>query len=241
LDKKKISIILGIVCMILTFTISIQFKTISAASSTITRTITENKLRDEVFKWKEKYERVYESLEEAEKTLEAIRKKTTENDGSSAAIEEELKLANRLLGFTELTGKGAIITLDDNKNVSSETAGSESLSDYVVHDGDLIEIINELKNAGVDAISVNEQRIVNTTGIVCDGSVVRINREKVGAPYVIKAIGSPERIVGVLSMPGGYMEKLRIAGVVTDVKKSNSVTVPKYNGVISNDYIRNVK
>ena len=248
MDNKKIAIILGVVCMVLTFSMMIQFKTINAVSTSISGSSTENKLRDEVLKWKERYDYVYRDLEEAEEKLENVRKKATDGDGDSANIQEELKLVNRLLGYTELTGKGAIITLDDSK-IPTSTEGSTSagdslsinLSDYVIHDGDLIAILNEIKNGGVDAISINDQRIVNTTGITCDGNVVRINREKVAAPYVIRAIGSPEGIVGALNMLGGYVEILKRAGISVDIKKSNSITIPKYNGVFDVEYTRVLK
>lgn len=94
---------------------------------------------------------------------------------------------------------------------------------------------------GVDAIAINNQRIVNTTGIVCSGNVIRINGERVSAPYEIKAIGSPERIVGSISIPGGYFEILENVGIVKEVKKSNSITIPKYEGMISIEYLQAVK
>ena len=100
MDKNKISIALGIICFFLTIGICIQLKTISYANKTVSKTFGENKLRDEVLKWKEQYDNAYEQLEEAEKRLETIRTKATENNSSSVAIEEEIKLANRLLGLT---------------------------------------------------------------------------------------------------------------------------------------------
>ena len=248
LNNQKTAIILGIVCMLLTYFMMMQFKTVGTFNTTVSRSAAENKLRDEVLKWKERYEIAYENLEEAEEILEGARKRTTENDASSSAIEEELKLSNRLLGLTELTGKGVIITLEDSKllttigegNPGQDSMANINVSDYIIHDDDLISVISELRNAGVDAISVNDQRIVSTSGIVCDGSVVRINRTKVGVPYVIRAIGSPERIVGALNMYGGYMDILRQAGISVDIKKSNTVTVPKYNGVMDAEYIRSL-
>ena len=234
MNKNKIAILLGIVCIALTYAICIQFKTIEVANKTVSSSLKENGLRDEVLKWKERYDNIYAELQLEEEKLEKVRKKATENDDSSASIREELKIANRLLGFTELTGKGIIITLEDNKLQSVDGITTGNISDYLVHDDDLIQLINEIKNAaGVDAIAINEQRIVSTTGIVCDGNVVRINGEKVSAPYVIKVIGYPESIIGAISMPGAYLDILKSVGVVKEVTKSNSIVIPKYEGVIS--------
>ena len=100
--------------------------------------------------------------------------------------------------------------------------------------------MNELKNAGAEAIEINGQRIVQTTAIVCDGNVVRINGEKLGSPFVIKAIGLPERLYNV-NRVGGYLEMLEDDGVSTEIKKSNDITISKYNGVITNEYMETVR
>src|SRR5699024_6048740 len=137
---------------------------------TASGSFSENRLRDEVLRWKENYDIVYAKVQEEEKKLEKIRKKVTENDESATTTREELKTANRLLGFTDLTGKGIEITLEDNKLQSVDGLTTGNIMDYVVHDDDLIQLINDIKNAGVDAIAINNQRIVSTTGIVCDGN-----------------------------------------------------------------------
>lgn len=239
MSKNKIALLLGIVCIALTFAICVQLKTIELANKTVSSSFTENQLRDEVLKWKERYENAYKDLQVEEAKLEKVRKKATENDETSGNIRQELKMANRLLGFTELKGKGVTITLEDNKLQSVEGVTTGNITDYIVHDDDLISLVNEIKNAtSVDAISINNQRIVSTTGITCDGNVVRINGQKVSAPYVINAIGSPEGIMGALtSMLGSYFDTLQKVGVVKKIEKSNSITVPKYKGVISIEHL----
>lgn len=241
MNKNKIAILMGAVCAVLTFAMCIQLKTIELANKTVASSFSENRLRDEVLKWKERYEEIYSRVQEEETKLEKMRKKATENDDAAAAIREELKLANRLLGFTELKGKGVEITVDDNKLQSVDGMTTGNILDYIVHDDDLIQMVNDIKNAGVDAIAINDQRIVSTTGIACDGNVVRINGEKVSAPYVIKAIGSPEGIMGALTTPGACLDTLDKLGLIKSINKSNSVTVPKYEGVIDLEYIKTIE
>lgn len=237
MKKEKIALTLGLVCFFLTIGISVQLKTIATTTSAITSNSTENKLRDEVFKWSDKYESIYRELEDAEKTLEAERKKATENSSESSTLEQELTNAKILLGQTEVKGKGVVITLDDNKEVLNMSSQVIDPNLLLVHDGDLIQVISILKNAGAEAISINDQRVVNTTAITCDGYVVRINGEKVGAPYEIKAIGSPEYLKGSLEV-SGYMETMVNDGVIVEIKKSNSITIPKYEGVLKHEYIK---
>ena len=54
MNKKQVAITLGIMCFMLTIAISVQLKTMNSANSTVSQSLTENSLRDEVLKWKEK-------------------------------------------------------------------------------------------------------------------------------------------------------------------------------------------
>ncbi|MBQ9298216.1 MAG: DUF881 domain-containing protein [Clostridia bacterium] len=236
MNKKYIALTLGIVCLLLSLGISVQLKTMSTTSSYTTGSSAENKLRDEVFRWKDKYDTVYKQLEEAEEVLEKERKSATENSTEAADLEKELLNAKTLLGQTEVKGKGVVITLDDNKALVNMSSISIDPNVLLVHDGDIIQVVSILKNAGAEAISINDQRIVNTTAITCDGYVVRINGEKVGAPYEIKAIGSPEYLKGSLEV-SGYIDMMIEDGVMVDIKKSNSITIPKYEGVLTHKYM----
>ena len=147
----------------------------------------------------------------------------------------EKKEDRKLLGLTEVTGPGFIINLDDNRQINSSEV--LNVSDYLVHEGDLTYIINELFNAGADAIAINDQRITSKTSILCDGNIIRINGEMVSVPITIKAIGYPERLDYALNRPGGYLEILANAGVQVYVQKSDKVTLPKYEGVYSSDFL----
>ena len=94
MNKKQISITLGIMCFILTMSIIVQIKTMNNASATVGQTLTENGLRDEVLKWKEKYDSVYSQLGQAENRLEKVRNIATQDSSTSSAKQEELKNNN---------------------------------------------------------------------------------------------------------------------------------------------------
>lgn len=238
MTKREISIVLGTVCAVLVFAIFVQIKTISNVSTTVPQSITEDNLRDEVLATKESYERLYEELLKEEKNLETIRKEVSDDNDNAKLIESEIKEANDILGLTDLTGQGVIVTLDDNKTVTLETLGVlEDASSYLVHYIDVLKIVNELWNAGAEAISVNGQRIVQTTAITCIGNVISINGEKVGAPFVINAIGYPERLYGAFDRLGNYLKILERDGIVTDIKKATNIHVPKFTGTFSTEYI----
>lgn len=235
----KIALTFGIVCCILTIAICIQLKTVDDTNSTVSQTLTSNDLRDQVLKWKEKYDKAVADLENSEVKLENIRLQSTQNDVSAINKEEEIKLNNILLGLTDVKGDGIIITLKDNNNVSLSNIGPlDNIEYYLVHAGDLVEVVNALKNAGAEAISINGQRITNSTAIYCAGNVVKVNGEKISSPIEIKAIGSPELLYGSMTIPGGYIELLEETGVIVDIKKITNITINKFDGIINSQYIK---
>lgn len=239
MNKNKIAILLGVVCFLLTIAIVVQINTMKGTSSTVSKNFSQDSLRDEVLKWKEKYDNETQKLEEAEKELTNIREESTKNDDTASAKEKEIILNNNLLGLTDLEGKGIEISVKDDPNASRETIGIlDDISQHIVHDGDLRRIVNELKNAGAEAISINDQRIVSTTAITCIGNVIKINNEKVSSPFIIKAIGFPERLESALDRPGGYLDNLKDYGIVTSIKKMDSVQITKYTGVITSKYMK---
>jgi len=236
-NNKKTSIVLGIMCFALTLGICIQIKTVKGSIAIVGESYGEDNLRSEVLRYKEKYDNKYEELEKAEKELEEERKKSTENNSSLEQKEDAIKQGNKMIGLTEVTGPGVIVTLSDSKN---DVSTALNVNDLLVHDADILSVINELKNAGAEAISINDQRLVPTSSISCGGNIIEINGEKVGAPFVIKAIGLPEQLAA-LSRPGGYLEILKRATVGVELKKSNNITIPKYTGVINYKYAQNLK
>ena len=163
MSKGKIGLLLGFMCMLLTLGICVQVKTVNDASTGVGKTQRENELRNSVLKWKEKYEAIYNEGIKKENELEELRATVANQDTDSVNLSNELEQANTLLGYNEVSGQGLIITVKDAS--SSKVVGNAN--DYVVHDGDLLEIINALRNAGAEAISINEQRIVNHTAITC--------------------------------------------------------------------------
>lgn len=242
MEKTKIAITIGILCFALVYAIFVQAKTVDMATNTIGTSPSDNGgLIDQVLQWQDNNSRLYKSLEKSENELETIRTMAISDDDSATEWEEELKQNNKLLGLTEVKGSGVIITLDDNREIKKEEA--LNINKYLVHAEDLLCIVNELFNAEADAISINDQRIVSTTSIYCDGNIVRINGKMVGVPITIKAIGHPEAMYYALMRPEGYLEyKGYIRTMVEDgtkatIEKAEEITIPKYEGIYTTEYI----
>ena len=238
MKKKQIAITLGIMCFILAIGIAVQIKTTGHNNSTVAQSLTDDSLRDEVLRWKERYDNAYAELTESEKELTQIRQQASQNDTTSTAKQEQIKANNMLLGTVEVEGPGLQITLEDN---AMAAVGLLDPSLVLVHYDDILQVINALNNAGAEAISVNGQRIITTTAITCEGNVIKVNGEKVSSPFVIKAIGSQGALYGALTMPGGYLDILEDYGVIVKTEQVDNLVVEKYNGIISYKYVKNAE
>ena len=236
-NKKVISIVLGLMCFALTLGICIQIKTVKESNSTVSQNYEENNLRAEVLKYKERYDNRIKEIENLDKELEKQIDQATEKNSSLEEAQNQIQEGNKIIGTTDVTGPGVIITLSDSKLDPTTVLNP---SDLLLHDIDVLSIINELKNTGAEAISINDQRVVSTTSIQCGGAIININGERVGSPFTIKAIGLPENLAN-LDRPQGYLDILRDKYQIgAELKKSNNISIPKYSGVINFKYAKSV-
>ncbi|MCG9896283.1 MAG: DUF881 domain-containing protein [Fimbriimonadaceae bacterium] len=140
----------------------------------------------------------------AEKTrLENLASRNTD---LSKELNESLQNTKLFAGLTEVEGPGVTLTLRDSKKPLEELP---SVNDGIIHDADLIRVINELWNAGAEAITVNGKRAGPTTSYRCVGSVIVVDGARFAAPIVIRAIGDPQNLEGALNLPGGVLDEIR--------------------------------
>lgn len=228
-NKKKIALVLGIMCFALTTGICIQIKTVKNSNSTVSQNYEENNLRAEVLKYKEKYDMLLEETEKVDEQLQKEIEKATENNSELEESKNKINEGNKIIGLTEVTGSGVTVVIEDSDIDSNSVIDP---NDLLVHDKDILKVVNELKNAGAEAISINEQRVILTTSIICGGNIININGERIGAPFEIKAIGSPEALAN-LERPGGSLSRLKERKIKVSLKKDNNITIPKYSGVLN--------
>ena len=233
--KITVCITIAIACFALAIVMSMQFKVVKETDITSIETMREEELRTELANWKKMYKEAQEQYNEKTAKLAEYKEKEQSTEDSSKLVEKELEQTNMYLGKTDVEGQGITIKI---KDVDKQNTNQEESVDPLSAE-DLLVIVDYLKLAGAEAISINNQRIILTTPIICGGNIININGEKIGSPFEIKAIGSPEALAN-LSRPGGWLSKLEDRGIkVSTPKKSNSITIPKYSGVLNFKYISN--
>ena len=239
MKKLTQAIVLGVLCLLLTIGMCVQIRTVDNNGTTISTNQKINNLKSQVLKLKEKYEESTEKIQDIQDRLEIARTSVTKNDEELKALEEQIKNNNILMGTTEVSGQGVIITLtESNVNIANLLGNGEN---YTIHDRDIIHVVNELLNAGAEAIQVNGQRIVGSTSITCDGNIILINGEKVGPTFEIKAIGYPARMA-TLKRTAGVLQYLELDGdIKTTFKEEPKITINKYNGSVVFKYASVIK
>ncbi|MBE6032938.1 MAG: DUF881 domain-containing protein [Clostridiales bacterium] len=141
-------------------------------------------------------------------------------------------------GEMAVRGPGITVTIDDSQR---EIYFWESPNDVIVHDQDLLLVLNELKLAGAEAISINGQRIVDETSISCSGYTVSINGRNYARPFVIRAVGDGARMSAALLGPGCYGTILRdYYGLIFEVSFDSDMIIPAYSENRTYDYLEPV-
>ncbi len=99
-------------------------------------------------------------------------------------------------GLIAVEGPGIIVTIDDSKRVGKL---GENPNLYLIHDDDILKVINELWAAGAEVMSINDQRIITNSEIRCAGPTLSVNNTRYAPPYEIKVIGNPHNLENSLT------------------------------------------
>ena len=141
-------------------------------------------------------------------------------------------------GVLAMQGPGISIVIDDSKKQSKT---GENLNLYLIHDDDILKVINELRAAGAEGISINEQRLIATSEIRCAGPTLSVNNTRYSPPYEIKAIGDSQTLENALKMRGGVVETLQFWGIQITIKTENNVILPAYKSQFRFEHSKPIK
>lgn len=93
---------------------------------------------------------------------------------------------------------------------------------------DVQDLINELRNAGAEALAVNGERVTVRTAVGSDRGGIILGGRRLVAPYVFEAIGTPDTLERALTRKGGlvsYLQNTYPEGQI-DVVKQRAVLLP---------------
>jgi len=208
--------------------IFVQVRTVSQTNISELEIMRESELKTEITSLKTKYEEVVAKIEETNEKILEYEETAIEGKEASELLKKELKETEDLLGKNSVTGEGIIIKM-------SNTAKA------VINSNDLLELVNMLKNAGAEAISINEQRIVYDSYIanINGTNYITINGERVVAPYTIKAIGNTTYLESSVAQKNyGFIDTQISEGKQVTLERGTSIIIPAYNRSLDFEYVK---
>lgn len=181
-------------------------------------------LNNQYIKYKDKLSKYEKNIQNNNQIIDEINKEIIEN--------------KRIMGFTALEGPGIKITLVD--------ASTEFIQDpyeyeqKLIHNKDMIQVVNDLLNAGAEAISINEVRLISSSSINCNGAFLRINGIQICAPFYINAIGNKESLKKYILADENYLKSLMIRGIEVELEDKEDIKIPAYMGKMENKFIKSM-
>lgn len=120
-------------------------------------------------------------------------------------------------GSTSVSGPGIKITLADSEQ---EIGQGEDPNKYLVHNSDILAILNELRAAGAESIAINGYRVTSRSTIDCGGAVINVDGQISSHPFVIEAIGDPEAMYIYLNSDESIIRLLKYWQIKVNIEKS---------------------
>ncbi len=235
---KKEYIWIGLASIILGIFIAFQMKFVQGTyldGATPAQKTTE--LLKEINIARNEKETLIEEIERLQEQLDAIQDSASEENVIIRNLTEELNRYKAFAGMTKVSGMGVMVTVDNPPQDVALGIDKNIAYEYRL----ILELINELNSAGCEAISINEQRIVNRTEIRLAGTQININTIPISPPFVIKAIGNPKTLDGALNQRFGIVQTIRESGFYIEVKQVDTLEIQPFNGSLRFRYAEALK
>ncbi len=239
MKNNEVNIFVFIACIILGILIAMNMN----FNKNVLQVVLSTKQYQDAYNEKLKLESQINNLLDEYKTMNSKLQGYDKDINSTKTVTEDLKKEiekNKIsLGYTAVTGEGIRFSVSDASENFNNTSSDRT---YVVHDFDLMNILNDLKNAGAEAVSINGQRILSTTSIFCSGVFIEINAAEFPMPFTFEAVGNKEALQSYMENDENYLKQIRyLRNIHWNIEAVDKLTIPAYNSKISSDKISEAK
>lgn len=227
---KQNMIIVG--AFILGILLAIYLKTLDPTKVYIT--LDEKKyIENQIQIKKDKIDKLKLQKQESEQSLKKYEQVIKNNLSLNKLMEEDLNHLKIISGYVDVKGPGIIVTIKDSEN---ELKNGQNPNDLIVHDIDILRIINDLKKAGAEAISINGERVLPLSKIKCSGATITVNDTTYGQPFIIKAIGNTDSLIASIISPGSYSNLIKDGyGIYIEAKVQENIYINSTKNINKNN------
>lgn len=215
MKSRSAQLLLTIVCFILGLLLVAQFRTQRMTSRSLLSASSADQLAM-ISSLVENNARLREEMEALEEQLSEYQQAT--GRAMLGALVQELNKIRIINGLVEVSGAGVEVTIDGPIGVV-----------------DIQDLINELRNAGAEALTINGERLTLYSVIAStEDGVMIVNGMKPSRPYILQAIGQPETLETALLRRGGLIATLErnYDGLAVSVIRRERMVLPVYKGAI---------
>ncbi len=204
---------LTVVCLIIGVIVTWQYGSVKANQQLASfEKMRVSDLVEEVLQERSNNEKLQQRIDDLSSELAAFDSEARTDRDAMEKMQQDTMAARVIAGLETVKGSGLLIELD---------AGG----DRVIEDRHMLELINELRASDVQAMSINDERIVATTEIRKAGRYIMVNGRQLVTPYVIKAIGDPGKMENSLRLLGGIMEKFALYSFEVTLTEHENIIV----------------
>ncbi|MEG0772843.1 DUF881 domain-containing protein [Clostridium sp.] len=232
--KKIISqLTMGLIFLLFGFIITTQMNSLNKQVATA-----DNKQSPEILI---EVEQLKKQRDELKKKVDELSKKNEEVETIAAGRDEEANLILKELqetrlrsGITDVKGEGITIYLTPKANLFGNLTKEQPITDM-----ELLNIVNELNASTAEAISINDIRLMGTSGIRSSGDSIIINNEKISPQkrVAIKVIGDKKRLEDAVNFPGTITENLSKKCSIT-IEPSDNIVIKKGQNISKYEFTK---
>lgn len=230
--RVRLTASLTIVAVALGFMVSLSYKHMETMTggglSGSTSYPAQKQLQQQLTQLTEANQQAQQQLGSITTQITQYEQRSTGSNSQLQALQKQLSAERILAGSTAVKGPGVEVVLMDGTAVGGNT------EQVLTHDWDIRQLVNELFTAGAEAVSINGYRVVATSAVTCIGPVVKVNDNRLGAPFTVDAIGSPQTLQSALMIQGGILDALRSRGVsASQPSIKQNIQMPAFTGALT--------
>ena len=123
---------------------------------------------------------------------------------------EDLRRITAFGGLAAVEGQGILMDVDGDLDAIA-----------------LNDLVNELRNAGAEAIAVDGIRVTARSVATEGPRALELDGVEVGEKFTLRAIGSPDGLLGAMERPGGIISQLKLFIKATiEIRQVGAVKLP---------------
>ena len=177
-----------------------------------------------------------EQVKQLQAEVDRLSAAAAPGDATAKALRAQAAALAPLVGTQPVSGPAVTVSLDDAHRSAASLPKPYGPDDIVVHQQDVQGVVNALWAGGAEAMMIQDQRVISTSAVQCVGNTLLLQGRVYSPPYVITAIGDPNRLRASLDRDPSvrvYREWVDAVGLGWDVHQSEQVELPGFTGTIA--------